>query len=46
MYLQKASQYHSGEYVGADADGNLYKEILVIIIVGLKDNSCCCKCVS
>ena len=36
MYLQKLSLYHSGEYVGADADGNLYKGILVIMIVGLK----------
>ena len=26
MYLQKSSQYHSGEYAGADADGNYTKE--------------------
>ena len=31
MYLQKGSQYHGGEYVGADEEGNLYKGI-----VGLK----------
>ena len=31
MYLQTGSQYHGGEYVGADEEGNLYKGI-----VGLK----------
>ena len=37
MYLQKATQYHSGEYVGADEDGNLYKESVAFMIVGLKE---------
>ena len=36
MYLQKGSQYHGGEYVGADEEGNLYKGIVAFIIVGLK----------
>jgi len=34
MYLQKATQYHSGEYVGADEDGNLYKGIVAFMIGG------------
>ena len=38
MYLQKATQYHSGEYVGADEDGNLYKESVAFMIVGLKES--------
>ena len=37
MYLQKAKQYHSGEYVGEDEDGNLYKGIVAFMIVGLKE---------
>ena len=36
LYLQKSSQYHSGEYVGADKEGNLYKGIVVFVKVGLK----------
>ena len=36
MYLKKLSQCHSREHVGADADGNLYKGTLMIMIVGLK----------
>jgi len=38
MYLQKATQYHSGEYVGADEDGNLYKGIVAFMIIGLKES--------
>ena len=38
MYLEKATQYHSGEYVGADDEGNLYKGIVAFMIVGLKDS--------
>ena len=38
MYLQKSSQYHSGKYVGADADGNLYKGVMVFMVVGLKES--------
>ena len=36
MYLQKGCQYHSGEYVSADDEGNLYKGIVASMIVGLK----------
>ena len=36
MYLQKSTQYHSGQYVGADEEGNLYKGIVGFMIVGLK----------
>ena len=38
MYLQKATHYHSGEYVGADEDDNLYKGIVAFMIVGLKES--------
>ena len=38
MYLEKATQYHSGEYVGADDEGNLYKGIVAFMIVGLKES--------
>ena len=33
---KKGSQYHGAEYVGADEEGNLYKEIVAFMIVGLK----------
>ena len=36
MYLQKATQYQGGEYVGADEEGNIFKGIIVFVIVGLK----------
>ena len=35
MYFQKATQYHSGEYVAADEDGDLCKGI---VVVGLKES--------
>ena len=38
MYLQKSTQYHSGEYVGADEEGNMYKGIVAFMIVGLKES--------
>ena len=38
IYLQKATQYHSGEYVGADENGNLYKGIVAFMTVGLKES--------
>ena len=37
MYLEKATQYHSGKYVGADDEGNLYKGIVAFMIVGIKE---------
>ena len=36
--LEKATQYHSGEYDGTDVGGNLYKGIVVFMIVGLKES--------
>ena len=36
MYLQEGSQYHSGKYVDADDEGNLYKGIVAFTIVGLE----------
>ena len=35
MYLQKSAPYHPGEYV---EEWNLYKEIFVIMVVGLKES--------
>ena len=36
MYIQKATQYQSGEYVGVDNDGGLYKGVVAFMIAGLK----------
>ena len=38
MYLEKGTQYSGGEYVGADNEGNLYKGVIVFMVVGLKDS--------
>ena len=38
MYFEKATRYHSGEYAGADDDGNLYKGIVAFMIVGPKES--------
>ena len=38
MYLQKSVQYHSGNFVGKDEEGNLYKEIFDFIIASLKQS--------
>ena len=37
-YLEKTTQYHSGEYVGADDEWNLYKGIVSFMIVSLKES--------
>ena len=37
MYLEKTTQYHSGKYSGADYAGNLYKDIVAFMIMGLKE---------
>ena len=37
MHLQKSTQYHSGDYVGANAEGNLYKGVVVFLIVSFKN---------
>ena len=36
MYLQKSAQYQSGEYVGVDQEGNLFKGIVAFMVVGFK----------
>ena len=36
MYLQKGAQFHGGEFVGANSDGELFGGIMVFMIVGLK----------
>ena len=36
MYLQKGAQFHGGEFVGANSDGELSGGIMVFMIVGLK----------
>ena len=38
MYLQKEVQYHQGQLLGTDQDGNLYKGIVTFMIVGLRKN--------
>ena len=38
MYLQKSTQFAGGEYVGADADGNLYTGLVSFMVVGMKEN--------
>ena len=41
MYLQKSVQFHSGNFVGQDEDGNLYKGVAVFMIVSLKQSVPC-----
>ena len=36
MYLQRSVQHHSGDFVGQDEKGNLFKGIVVFMIVSLK----------
>ena len=36
MYLQKSVEYHSGDLMGQDEDGNLFKGIVLFMIVSLK----------
>ena len=36
MYLQKASEYHGGKFVGKNEDGELYNGIVVFMVVGLR----------
>ena len=41
MYLQKSVQYHRGYYVEAEAEGNLYKGVVVFLVVSLKNSVPC-----
>ena len=36
IYFQNSAQYQSGEYVGVDEEGNLYKGIVAFMVVGFK----------
>ena len=38
MFLQKEARYQSGDYVGEDEEGELYKRITCFMIVGLKQS--------
>ena len=38
MYLQKGTEFAGGDYVGADSNGNLYKGVVVFMIVGMKES--------
>ena len=39
MYLQKSVQYHSGDFVGQDDEGNLFKGIVLFMVVSLKKSN-------
>ena len=41
MYLQKGTQFHGGEYVGSNENGEFYKGIMVFMISGLKETVPC-----
>ena len=36
MYLQQCTQFHGGEDIGADVEGNLYKGVVALMIQALK----------
>ena len=36
MYLQKCTQFHGGEDIGADVEGHVYKGVVELMIQGLK----------
>ena len=38
MYLQKCEEYFGGELIGSDENGELYKETVCFMIVGLKES--------
>ena len=39
IYLQKPAPYQSGEYVGVDEEGNLYKGIVAFMVFRLKQST-------
>ena len=41
MYLQKSEEFSGGESIGADEDGELFKDVVCFIIVGLQSNVPC-----
>ena len=42
MYLQKGTQFHSGEYISANENDELYKGIIIFMITGLKNSTVSC----
>ena len=36
MYLQKCTQFHGSEYIGADVEGSLYNDVVALMIQDLK----------
>ena len=42
IYLQKGTQFHGGEYIGANENDKLYKGIMVFMITGLKNSTVSC----
>ena len=39
MFLQNTVEYSGGEYIGADAEGNLFKGIVAFMVVGVKSST-------
>ena len=39
MYLQKASEWEGGEYIGEDENGVMYKGVVTFMVVGVKTNT-------
>ena len=37
IYLQQGKQFHSGEWIGADENGELFKGVVAFMINGLRD---------
>ena len=44
MYLQKGTQFHGREYIGANKNDELYKGIMVFMITGLKKKNSTISC--
>ena len=38
MYIQESTQYHSGDFYGAHEEGNMYKGVVVFMLIGLKNS--------
>ena len=41
--FKKGIQYHGENYVGADGHGNLFSNIFIFMIVGIKKCTSCCS---
>ena len=38
MYLQKCAEFHGGEFIGVNENGDLFKGTVVFMIAGLKNS--------